>query len=61
MSHSKQVTIWCDVCQAWDQLPTGSVASARKTLRKLGWKCKDQKDSRDLCPKCKQVEAEKRR
>ena len=61
MTFSKQVTIWCDSCGDWDQLSTGSVIYARKQLKKTGWKCKSQSDKRDLCPRCKEAEAEKRR
>lgn len=48
MSITKQVTVWCDGCQQWDQ-STMTAAAARKDLKKRGW---SQRGTNDYCPHC---------
>ena len=49
MSWSRQVTIWCDICGEWDQIPTNSVKRARKEVKRKGWKFRKGKD---VCSGC---------
>ncbi len=45
--YTKEITIWCDYCNEWDQYSWKSVSEARKELRRRGWTFKDKKDK---CP-----------
>lgn len=48
MSISKQVTVWCDNCQNWEQFSC-TAKEARKELKQRGWKNNGRDD---LCTEC---------
>lgn len=50
MSITKQVTVWCDCCGAWDQASM-TTAELRRHLKKRGWKTAVE-GGRDYCPAC---------
>lgn len=48
MSVTRQVTVWCDICSAWEQA-TGSVRRLRAELKEGGW---TYHRGKDFCPEC---------
>lgn len=53
MSYSRQVTIMCDTCGAWDQVHRGTASSLRQLLKREGWKrVKLAGATYDMCPAC---------
>ena len=57
MSFSKQTTIRCDFCVAWEMM-SGTVAYVRKILRRMGW---NYVSGKDICPACKTATSSSRR
>lgn len=53
MSLTREVTVWCDDCSAWEQ-STDSAKSLRKKLRAKGWATVRVAGEgvRDYCPRC---------
>ena len=65
MSFTKQVTLWCDGCNEWMQVP-GNLADARGEGKRLGWTSFREDDrTKDFCRLCsskrrKRLKAENR-
>lgn len=56
MSYSREVTIWCDKCQHWEQASGITAAAFRKELRAKGWV--SARGGQDYCPSCAKAQRE---
>jgi len=52
LTATRQTTVWCDGCQAWEQASSTS-KTLRKELRARGWVCvRTSQGVCDYCPAC---------
>ncbi len=49
MSWSKEITIWCDGCLKWDQIPGSRIKEAEREVIKAGW---TKKGKKHYCKDC---------
>ena len=57
MSYTIDITIWCDVCNDWDQYPTNKKRIANKMAIADGWKVardKETKMTTHICERCRE-------